>query len=98
MGASPEGRSSPVTRTAPPVGWFHTVAFDFDGVVFDLVRVVSAAGLLCAESLILSKKRNAVVHAWASNLKLTCHTGAGDKLGFMGVTNFNTIKMWTAAP
>jgi len=54
-----------------------------DGLAFDLVRAFQRKGRLQAEFLILSKEANPVVVARATKLKLACHHGIGDKLGFM---------------
>lgn len=54
-----------------------------DGLAFDLVRAFQALGRINAEFFILSKEPNPVVLARAKKLKLVCHHGIGDKLGFM---------------
>ena len=54
-----------------------------DGLAFDLVRSFRHSGRLDAEFLILSKEPNPVVLARARKLKLDCHHGVNDKLGFM---------------
>lgn len=54
-----------------------------DGLAFDLVRAFQRRGRLTAEFFILSKETNPVVLARARKLKLDCHHGVGDKLGFM---------------
>jgi 3-deoxy-D-manno-octulosonate 8-phosphate phosphatase (KDO 8-P phosphatase) len=54
-----------------------------DGLAFDLVRAFQQQGRLKAELFILSKETNPVVLARARKLKISCHHGVGDKLGFM---------------
>lgn len=54
-----------------------------DGLAFDLVRVFQRQAWLTAEFFILSKETNPVVLARARKLKLDCHHGISDKLGFM---------------
>lgn len=54
-----------------------------DGLAFDLVRAFRLQGRFTAELFILSKETNPVVLARAKKLKLNCHHGVGDKLGFM---------------
>lgn len=54
-----------------------------DGLAFDLVRAFQRRGRLASEFFILSKESNPVVLARAIKLKLDCHHGVGDKLGFM---------------
>lgn len=54
-----------------------------DGLGFDFVRLYKSRGKLDAEFIILSKEKNPVVAARAAKLKLACHQGIGDKVGFM---------------
>lgn len=54
-----------------------------DGLAFDLVRAFQKLGKINAEFFILSKEANSVVLSRAAKLKLVCHHGIGDKLGFM---------------
>lgn len=54
-----------------------------DGLAFDLVRAFQKLGKINAEFFILSKETNPVVLSRAAKLKLVCHHGVGDKLGFM---------------
>lgn len=54
-----------------------------DGLAFDLIRAFQRNGRLKAECFILSKETNAVVLARARKLKIDCHNGVGDKLGFI---------------
>ncbi|MDD5240721.1 MAG: hypothetical protein PHG47_03245 [Sulfuricella sp.] len=54
-----------------------------DGLAFDLIRTFQRRGRLTAEFFILSKEANPVVLARAKKLKLGCHHGVGDKLGFI---------------
>ncbi len=54
-----------------------------DGLAFDFVRAFRQQGKLNAEFFIISKEANPVVLARARKLKLDCHHGVGDKLGFM---------------
>lgn len=54
-----------------------------DGLGLDLVRALKSRGRLTAEFFILSKESNQVVLARAKKLKLECHHGVGNKLGFM---------------
>lgn len=54
-----------------------------DGLAFDLVRAFQRQGKINAEFFILSKEFNPVVLERAKKLKLVCHHGIGDKLGFM---------------
>jgi N-acylneuraminate cytidylyltransferase len=54
-----------------------------DGLAFDLVRTFGEQNQFNAEFFILSKETNPVVLARAKKLRLPCHHGIKDKLGFM---------------
>jgi len=57
-----------------------------DGLAFDFVRAFQRIENVKIDFFILSKETNPVVLARAKKLKLDCHHGVGDKLGFM--TNY----------
>lgn len=54
-----------------------------DGLGINLLQAACARGKLRTEVFILSKERNAVTSARAEKLRLTCHQGCDDKLGFV---------------
>jgi 3-deoxy-D-manno-octulosonate 8-phosphate phosphatase (KDO 8-P phosphatase) len=62
-----------------------------DGLAFDLVRAFRRRGRLTAEFFILSKETNPVVLARAGKLRIDCHHGVGDKLGF--VTEYLSVRL-----
>jgi YrbI family 3-deoxy-D-manno-octulosonate 8-phosphate phosphatase len=54
-----------------------------DGLAFDIVRAFQKRGTLRATFMIVSKEPNPVVLARAKKLKIECHHGVSDKLGFI---------------
>ena len=54
-----------------------------DGLAFDVLRALIRRGAVQTDFFILTKEGNPVVLARAKKLRLACHHGVGNKLGFL---------------